>query len=182
MSNTLLNFRQLRISRKLIVSSLFIGLVGGLIPSVNAQPTTQLAQVGAFQNQANKAREAEGRSYTGAMARAQQAYFLEQNKFATTIEQLGELGLGIQPDTANYRLRILPQGNGTQRVMMTATAKRPGIRSYTSAVFVVKVKGENMTFAGVCGTAQPSSTPPKMPAAPKNASTRIQCPTGSVPL
>lgn len=179
MSNTILNFRQLRISRKLIASSLFIGLLGGLIPSVNAQPTTQLAQVGAFQNQANKAREAEGRNYTGAMARAQQAYFLEQNKFATTIEQLG---LGIQPDTANYRLRILPQGNGTQRVMMTATAKRSGIRSYTSAVFVVKVKGQNTTIAGVCGTAQPSSTPPKMPAAPKNGSTRIQCPSGSVPL
>jgi len=179
MSSTLLNFRQLIISRKLIASSLFIGLLGGLIPSVNAQPTTQLAQVGAFQNQANKAREAEGRNYAGAMARAQQAYFLEQNKFATSITQLG---LGIQPDTANYRLRILPQGNGTQRVMMTATAKRPGIRSYTSAVFVVKIKGENTTVAGVCGTAQPSSTPPKMPAAPKNGSTRIQCPSGSAPL
>ena len=124
----------------------------------------------------NKAREAEGRQNLGSMSRAQQAYYLESSKFATTIE---ELGIGIKPETENYRYQVLPQANQNQSVMMTAQAKRPRLRSYTGAVFVVKNNGEDLTVAGICETDEPSSTPPAMPTAPQNATAGIQCATGS---
>ncbi len=133
-------------------------------------------QVSDPQTGANRARQAEGKNYIGAMNRAQQAYYLEYEKFASKIE---ELGIGIKPETENYRYQILPQGNQTQSVMMTAQAKRPELRSYAGAVFVVKSKDEILTLGGICETDEASSTPPAMPAAPSNESTEIQCPAGS---
>jgi hypothetical protein len=124
----------------------------------------------------NKAREAEGRQNLGSMNRAQQAYYLESSKFATTIE---ELGIGIKPETENYRYQVLPQANQNQSVMMTAQAKRPRLRSYTGAVFLVKINGEDLIVAGICETDEPSSTPPAMPTAPRNGTSEIQCPAGS---
>lgn len=56
-----------------------------------------------FLNQANKARESEGKQYVGSMNRAQQAYFLERQRFTSA---LVNLGLGIQSDTTNYSYSI----------------------------------------------------------------------------
>lgn len=151
---------------KLITSALLLGTLSSTSATVNAQTSIQV----------NKAREAEGRQNMGAMTRAQQAYYLENNKFSRTIQ---ELGVGIRPETDNYRYRIVPQGNQTQRVMMTAQAKRSGLRSYTSAVFVVKVRNESLTVGAICQTDKPSSTPPTLPGAPRSGSTQIQCPAGS---
>lgn len=143
-----------------------------------ADMETQGAQITAdLERQAQEARETEGKLYIGAMSRAQQAFQLEFDKFATKIE---DLGIGIKPETDNYSYRIVPQGNQTQSVMMTARSKRPELRSYTGAVFVVK-SGTNdlITIAGTCETDKPSSTPPAMPVAPKQNTDEIQCPVGS---
>lgn len=129
-----------------------------------------------FQSQTNTARQPDARTNIGAMTRAQQAYFLEYNKFARDIK---DLGVGIDPETDDYRYRIVPQANQSQRVMMNAIAKRPGLKSYTSAVFVVKKKNESLTVTGICETNSPSSTPPAMPILPKSGSTDIQCSAGS---
>jgi len=130
-----------------------------------------------LERQTAKARETEGKLNIGAMNRAQQAFQLEFDKFATKIE---DLGVGIKPETDNYSYRIVPQGNQTQSLMMTARAKRPELRSYTGAVFVVKSEtNDSITVAGVCETDTPSSTPPAMPAAPKQGTSQIQCPAGS---
>lgn len=123
-----------------------------------------------------RAQQAEGKQNTGAMSRAQQAYYLENEKFTTKIE---ELGIGIKSETENYSYKILPQGNQRQSVMMTAQAKRPGLRSYTGAVFVVKSNDERLTVAQLCETDEPSMTPPAMPATPRTVSAEIQCATGS---
>jgi type II secretory pathway pseudopilin PulG len=129
-----------------------------------------------FVNEQNKGSQSEGKQNLGTMNRAQQAYYLENEKFASRLE---ELGVGINPETENYRYRIVPQGNQTRSVMMTAQAKNAGLKSYTGAVFVVKVKDEDLTLAEICETDEPSSTPPAMPSAPKNGTTEIQCPAGS---
>lgn len=132
---------------------------------------------GDLERQAQIARETEGKLNMAAMSRAQQAYQLEVDKFASKIE---DLGVGIKPETDNYSYRIVPQGNQTQRVMMTARSKRPELRSYTGAVFVVKSETNDMiTIAGTCETDKPSSTPPAMPATPKQSTDEIQCPVGS---
>ncbi|MGD1914488.1 MAG: type IV pilin-like G/H family protein [Rivularia sp. (in: cyanobacteria)] len=60
--------------------------------------------------QANKARQSEGKFNIGAMNRAHQAYFLENNKFGTNIN---ELQLGIKSETENYVYKVVPQSNQT---------------------------------------------------------------------
>ncbi|MEH2373025.1 type IV pilin-like G/H family protein [Nostoc sp.] len=63
-----------------------------------------------FLNQANKAKQSEAKTYIGSMIRTQQAYFLEQNKFAAQAD-FGSLGLGIATQTSNYIYKI--SGGGT---------------------------------------------------------------------
>jgi type IV pilus assembly protein PilA len=58
-----------------------------------------------FLNQANKAKQSEAKTYVGSMNRAQQAFYLEQNKFALAGE-IGKLGLGIATKTSNYQYTI----------------------------------------------------------------------------
>lgn len=129
-----------------------------------------------LEEQANEARETEGKLNIAAMNRAQQANYLEFSKFATKIE---DLAIGIKPETENYHYQIASQGNQRQRVMMTAKALRPELRSYTGAVFVVKTKDGDLTVTSICETDEPSSIPPVMPTAPRQAEAAIQCPTGS---
>ncbi|MEH2163711.1 MAG: type IV pilin-like G/H family protein [Nostoc sp.] len=57
-----------------------------------------------FLNQANKAKQSEAKTYTGSMNRAQQAYYLENTTFSTSI---GSLGLGIATQTINYAYSAL---------------------------------------------------------------------------
>lgn len=111
------------------------------------------------------------------ITRAQQHYFLEQDTFADSIEKLG---LAIKTDTETYRYRISPppitgpfqSRNGkvfsepltlNKSVMITAQAINPAMKSYTSAVFVTKLKGEKNPVAVICETEQPSRIPPAMP-------------------
>lgn len=130
-----------------------------------------------LKRQTQEARESEGKANIGAISRAQQAFQLEFDKFAPKIE---DLGVGIQPETDNYSYQIVPQGNQTQSVMITARSKRPELRSYTSAVFVVKSgTNEVMTITGMCETDKPSSIPPAMPATPIQSTDEIKCPVGS---
>lgn len=127
----------------------------------------------------DRTRQSEGKLFVGSLNRAQQAYYLENHKFATTIEQLG---IGIKAETENYRYQIISQPNHPQSVMMTATAKHPELRSYTGAVFIFNVQGESTTIQGTCETDSPSPTPPAMPMPPINPEGRVQCLSGSHPL
>jgi len=54
-----------------------------------------------FLNQAAKARASEARTNVGAMNRAQQSYYLENQKFADGATAMADLAIGIK-DTANY--------------------------------------------------------------------------------
>jgi Type IV pilin-like G and H, putative len=114
------------------------------------------------------------RRYVGSMSRAQQAYFLENNKFAKKMEELG-LDKPIETD---YRYQIVSQGNGTQQVMATGQAQKPGLKSYTGAVFAIKTpEGEMTAIAAICETkvaSQRPPVPPKLVSAP-NQFPQIAC-------
>jgi hypothetical protein len=130
--------------------------------------------------QFNGGRQAKTVQWIASLNRAQQAYYHENSKLGTTVESLG---LGIKPETDTYRYQVIPQGDGTKSVMTTATAKIPGLKSYTGAVFGVKSPTEiDFQSTSICATDQPSTTPPAMPIAPSDASQKIQCPAGSTPL
>jgi type IV pilus assembly protein PilA len=65
-----------------------------------------------FLNQANKAKQAEAKTYIGSMNRAQQAFYLENDYFTAFDTDdgpgkgLGQLGLGIATQTVNYQYKI----------------------------------------------------------------------------
>ncbi|MBH8574527.1 type IV pilin-like G/H family protein [Nostocaceae cyanobacterium CENA369] len=120
--------------------------------------------------------QSEGQLFIGAINRAQQAYYLENEKFSSTLEQLQ---LGIKPETENYRYRILTQGNQNQSVISTAAAKKPELRSYTGIAFIRKVKNDVSTFTAICETDKPSTIPPVAPKLPIKESQAVQCPRGS---
>lgn len=131
-------------------------------------------------NQAKKARASEAKNYIGAMNRSNQAYYLENNKFAT---QIKDLQLGIKSETENYVYKIVPQPNTANSVMNVAQAKREGLNSYVGLVYLTKSNsGEMTTVVQLCETNQALSKPPKMPKSPENSSEEIKCPSGFTAL
>jgi len=105
-----------------------------------------------FLNQANKAKQSEAKTYTGSMNRGQQAYYLENDEFST---EIGELGLGIKTQTANYiysstdAVSTAPAG-----VTNRAAAANPQapIKTYIGAVNVATIQAtsEATTLAVLC--------------------------------
>jgi hypothetical protein len=128
--------------------------------------------------QRRQGQEAEGQQSISSINSAQQASYVEKEKFATAID---DLGLEINAETETYSYQIVPQSGSIPSTMVTAKAKNPQLKSYTGAVFAIKANDEVTTVSVICGTDQPSTTPPVMPMAPKNAEEAIKCPPGSSP-
>lgn len=151
-------------------------LLAALTTILVSTPVTPLLAQLPKQNQASQPSETAAKETMDVLNQAQQTYFSELQKFAMNIV---EMGLDIDAQTQDYSYQIVPQQDPHQSVMMTATAKRSGLRSYTGAVFVLESDEERLTLAGICETNKPSSTPPTMPMFPKALSESVQCPPGS---
>jgi len=136
----------------------------------------QVIELQTIINSHNQRAETEAKKYMYALTKVQQAHYQEQGKFATTI---AEVSIGLRTETEFYRYQIVPQGDNTQSVMLTAVAKKPELPSYTGAVFVTQVNGKATTVSQICETEKPATSPPAMPKSPSGDSLRIQCPLGS---
>jgi type IV pilus assembly protein PilA len=106
-----------------------------------------------FLNQANKAKQSESKTYIGSMNRAQQAFYLEKNSFASQSD-FGTLGLGIATQTTNYIYAIAGGGAGVTIVTnqaQTVVATAP-LKTYIGGVGVVVQSGtsEATTVAILC--------------------------------
>ena len=99
-----------------------------------------------FLNQANKARQSEAKSYTGSMNRAQQAYFLEKNRFSTDI---ATLGLGIKTTTENYTYTIV---NATGKADGLGSPNAAALKGYAGTTWtgITAAGGEATTLAILC--------------------------------
>lgn len=96
-----------------------------------------------------KARQGEAKNNIGAMNRAQQAYFLEQQEFSDSFQKLG---VDIRNPTTNYdySIRATPLA-----VFNYATARTKNIKSYVGSIFIIpgnKNSGELLTVAITCET------------------------------
>ncbi|MEG3843343.1 type IV pilin-like G/H family protein [Microcoleus sp. herbarium14] len=123
----------------------------------------------------------EGEQFIRYAISAQQSFYAENIKFATTLE---EMGIGRRLDTENYRYQIFPESGATEGVIMTLQSKKRQFRSYTGAVFLVKVKDDAdnaVTSVGfICQTNQPSTIPPPRPIVPiNNDKASFRCPINS---
>jgi Tfp pilus assembly protein PilE len=94
-----------------------------------------------FLNQALKARQTEGRMYVSAAMRAEQAYFMENSKFAPSLN-----GLGLPPvsEQSTYRYTVkLAQGNTPNQsfvVIEAAPQARYRVKRYLG---IVQASGTN---------------------------------------
>jgi len=100
-----------------------------------------------FLNQANKAKQSEAKQYAGSMNRAQQAYYLENSGFTS---EIGNLGLGIATQTANYEYVIVP--DGTTGAANEARSLKDALKSYAGGVQLgtVAATSEATTLAVLC--------------------------------
>ncbi|MGI8503536.1 MAG: type IV pilin-like G/H family protein [Hassallia sp.] len=111
--------------------------------------------------QVSKAKQAEAKNYVGAVNRSQQAYFLENQIFATT---LAALQAGIKSDTLNFGYSILGAGpTAGSFVQINATAKKTALKSYYGATYTAvgdAATSEALTLAVACESIVPTITPP----------------------
>ena len=111
-----------------------------------------------FLNQANKAKQSEAKTYVGSANRAQQAYYLENGDFVEVTDDFGQLGLGIETETANYLYTLAPQGDAIRQQAQPAKDNAPDPRSslkaYTGAVKIGTIGtgagAEATTLASLC--------------------------------
>ncbi|MBG1258605.1 type IV pilin-like G/H family protein [Nostoc commune] len=137
-----------------------------------------------FLNQANKAKQSEAKQYSGSMNRAQQAYFLENGVFTTT---LNTLGMGIKSQTENYVYDIL--GNATTvgtniGVGNNGRSLKAPLKSYVGVVSLSIQAGgssEATTLAVLCET-EVVGAPGTSANAAYNTSGEASCPSGYIPL
>lgn len=109
-----------------------------------------------FINQADRARESEAAVTLGSLARAQQAYRIENPEFATAIE---ELEMGIAPDSPNYTYAIVPQSDPAASVYITATPKVEELSGFSTGVFTTDDAGS--TTRVICKS--DDEIPPALP-------------------
>lgn len=95
----------------------------------------------AFQRQLAKAKQSEAKQYVSSINRAEQAYFLNNGKFASNLQ---ELGIAINPDSKIYSYKITVLAP-KRAVISTANALEPGMKSYKGAVFAAGAKGGTQT-------------------------------------
>ncbi|MBD2121376.1 type IV pilin-like G/H family protein [Trichocoleus sp. FACHB-262] len=119
-----------------------------------------------FLNQANKAKQSEAKQYTGSMNRAQQAYFLENTDFGSSVELLG---LGIATATTNYNY-VISDKTGTSVVNQGVSQKAP-LKTYAGRVELgtVTATSEATTLAILCETVKPGAAQALVPTATAGA-------------
>nr|WP_290226464.1 type IV pilin-like G/H family protein [Trichocoleus desertorum] len=115
-----------------------------------------------FLNQANKAKQSEAKQNVGSLNRAQQAYYLENSTFGSTVENLG---LGIQTQTTNYTYTVDAKetvGLSTLAINRGSSLKAP-LRQYAGRVELgtVIATSEATTLAILCETKAVLGNPPE---------------------
>ncbi|MBD2295328.1 prepilin-type N-terminal cleavage/methylation domain-containing protein [Anabaena sphaerica FACHB-251] len=113
---------------ELIIVTVIIGILSAIaLPSILSR--------------ANKSKQTEAKLYTGSMNRAQQAYYLENTAFTTSIDNLG---IGIQPQTENYDYNI--QINNTVATN-NGVSRKKALNSYVGVTYL-------NTFISTAGTVE----------------------------
>jgi len=130
----------------------------------------------------NPGKQAEGKQNIGAVNRAQQAYYLEDNKFSNSVR---ELGIGIQTDTVNYRYWIVYPFNNNQYAMNIAQSKSSKVKSYVGLNYVVPgatINGvtEKLTLGRICESEEPTPNFLPEPTISQDPSggIKLECPKG----
>lgn len=119
--------------------------------------------------------EATAKQIVGAMTRSQQSYFLENNRFATSLEALE---LNISPETIGHSYSI---AQSNQSAIQYGISQKINLRSYVGAVTIVAIgSGEFNTAGIVCENIQPGTFRPAPPIVSGNGT--LSCAPGTQPI
>ncbi|PZV06728.1 MAG: general secretion pathway protein GspG [Leptolyngbya sp.] len=113
-----------------------------------------------FLNQAARSKQARALKYVGLVNRAQQAFFVEHSRFATSTDELGFADGNAPPD---YTYTITGGGGGLKITSTQAMPTNPALRGYAGVVFAT-IDSSGLARVGtvICqgGTADvPAPTP-----------------------
>jgi hypothetical protein len=96
-----------------------------------------------------------GKTFLSNILISQQTEKIINGKFANDLQKLAA---DTPIETSEYQLQVVEAD--TNKSIVTAKAKTPGLPSYTGAVFALEAK---IPVTGICKTKLPSTTPPSPP-------------------
>jgi hypothetical protein len=124
--------------------------------------------------------EADAKDAISSMLFDEKTRFLAKKTFS--IEQ-ANLKSGAFPQNKSYSYQVASISDASKEknagIVITATSKQPGFRSFTGVVFALESTAGSTTVSQICETVSPSQLAPKVPAMPKQPSEKIRCPEGS---
>jgi type IV pilus assembly protein PilA len=127
----------------------------------------------------NKAKQAEAKNYTGVFNRSQQAYYLENSKFASSFQEL-QLGIMTQTVDYNYYIKTINKPVKHEITYFYSVPRQPGHKSYVGAVTTMKDNTKNneiLTQTIGCETESPTQIQPANPTVKLGV---LTCPNGTV--
>jgi type II secretory pathway pseudopilin PulG len=111
-----------------------------------------------FLSQANKAKQSEAKTYIGSLNKAQQAFYVENTAFSSSITQLG---VGIQTKTTNYEYKCEILGSDGVCKGESYDAATSSLRSYAGLTYLLTGTDiETTTTSIICETNKPTGTAP----------------------
>ncbi len=116
-----------------------------------------------------KAQESAAKQYVAAMNKAQQSYYANNTGFTSSVSNLG---LGIKPDTANYKYSI---STDNKVVFNYAASNKANLKSFVGGVFLVGNKPQTI----LCLNAAPGKIKPPNPTNTKGV---LKCAAGTVKI
>ncbi len=116
-----------------------------------------------------KAQESAAKQYMAAMNKAQQSYYANNTGFTSSVSNLG---LGIKPDTANYKYSI---STDNKVVFNYAVSNKANLKSFVGGVFLVGNKPQTI----LCLNAAPGKIKPPNPT---NTEEVLKCAAGTVKI
>ena len=116
--------------------------------------------------QAQQSKESEAKGIVDLIQKTQLLFYIENNRFSGNLQALG-LNMSAQTDAYNYKILVADQ----TKTIVTATAKKPGLKSYTGVTLMKGTTPQNK----ICETNSPSNLPPQISV----GGNQIQCPAGS---
>lgn len=107
-----------------------------------------------FLNQTTKARQAEAKSYVGALNKGQHAYYSEKLIFS---DDINRLGIGLSANTQNYL--YIAEGDPallTTRITNKAISRKIAVRSYVGVIAMVPTTNESLIKYMICNSNNPN--------------------------
>jgi len=112
------------------------------------------------------AQESAAKQYVAAMNKSQQAYYANNTGFTSSVSNLG---LGIKPDTANYKYSI---NTGNKVVFNYGVSNQANLKSFVGGVFLAGNKTQTILCLNV-------ATGKIKPANPMNTNGVLLCAAGT---